>query len=453
MRSKEKPDRVYHREWRKEHPVAVRGEGVYLYDDSGRCFLDAVGGVYVVNVGHGLQEVVDAMTQQARAVAFPYAGSFTTEAELQLAEEVIEMAPRGFVKAFFVSGGSEANEIAFKLARKYQILRGRPERWRILGRWQSYHGATMATLSAGGKAGRRSEFQPYMLNFPHVDPPYCYRCPWGKTYPGCGVICADAVERLLIQEDPNSIAAVICEPITGAASGAIVPPPEYYPRLRDICDRYDLPLIVDEVITGFGRTGANFAIDHWGVVPDIITCGKGIGSGYVPLGAVLIHERIHDTFLSSPQSGVFTGYTYSGHPVTCAAGLAVLRYLRRNDLVAKAREDGEWFFAKAQCLRHHPCVGDIRGKGLMMGIELVADAASRRPLEPVGELMRCIVDEAWARNLIVRGDTGTIDGRSGEHLLIAPPLVATRDQLARILDLLDESIGAAALQIGRLDGQ
>jgi adenosylmethionine-8-amino-7-oxononanoate aminotransferase len=444
MKSQRNADHVYHREWRKEHPVAIRGEGVYLYDDSGRAFLDGVGGVYVVNVGHGLQEVADAMAAQARAIAFPYAGSFTTEAEIDLAETVIEMAPPGFLKAFFVSGGSEANEVAFKLARKYQMVKGRPDRWRIMGRWQSYHGSTMATLSAGGKAGRRSDFQPYMLNFPHVDPPYCYRCPWGRTYPSCDLACADAVDRLLVQEDPNSIAAVICEPITGAASGAIVPPPEYFPRLREICDRHDLLLIIDEVITGFGRTGANFAIDHWGVTPDIITCGKGIGSGYAPLGAVLIHERVHDAFLGSPHASVFTGYTYSGHPVTCAAGLAVLRYLRRNGLVKKAREDGEWFFAQAQRLRRHRCVGDIRGKGLMMGIEFVADPETRRPIEPAGKLVTRVVDEAWARCLIVRGETGTIDGRAGEHILVSPPLVASRDELGRILELLDQSIAAAA---------
>lgn len=436
-------DYVYHREWRKEYPIAKRGEGVYLYDDHGRQFLDAVGGVYVVNIGHGLQEVAEAMADQARMIAFPYACLFTTEAELDLAECIIEMAPPGFGKAFFVSGGSEANEVAFKLARKYQMVKGRPERWRIVGRWQSYHGATMATLSAGGKAGRRADFQPYMLNFPHIDPPYCYRCPWGKTYPACGVACADALERLLVQEDANSIAAVICETIGGAASGAVVPTQEYFPRLREICDRNDLLLIVDEVITGFGRTGANFAIDHWGVSPDIITCGKGIGSGYAPLGAVLIKEHVYQALLASPYGNVFTGYTYSGHPVACAAGLAVLRYLRQNDLVRKAREDGEWFFTQAQALWRHPCVGDIRGKGLFMGIEFVANRESRRPFEPPGIFIRAVVDEAWQRGLIVSGESGTIDGQSGEHILISPPLIATRAELGKMLDLLDQSIAAA----------
>jgi len=444
MKEQRSVDYVYHREWRKENPVAVRGEGIYLHDESGRVFLDAVGGVYVVNVGHGLQEVADAMSAQARAIAFPYAGSFTTESEIALAETVIEMAPPGFVKAFFVSGGSEANEVAFKMARKYQMVKGRSERWRIMGRWQSYHGSTMATLSAGGKAGRRSDFQPYMMNFPHVDPPYCFRCPWDKSYPSCGVVCAGAVERLLVQEDTNSIAGFICEPITGAASGAVVPPQEYFPRVREICNRHDIVLIIDEVITGFGRTGANFAIDHWNVTPDIITCGKGIGSGYAPLGAVLIHERIHDAFLGSPSESVFTGYTYSGHPVTCAAGLAVLQYMRRKGLVAKAREDGKWFFAEAQRLRRHRCVGDIRGKGLMMGIEFVVDQVTNEPMEFAGKFVKRVVDEAWARSLILRSESGTIDGRSGEHILVSPPLIATREELGRILELLDQSIVAAA---------
>jgi adenosylmethionine-8-amino-7-oxononanoate aminotransferase len=433
-------DYAYHRDWRKPLPLAVRGEGVHVYDAEGRRYLDAVGGVYVVNVGHGITEVADAMAEQARKIAFPYAGSFTTEAELDLAEEVIAMAPPGFKKVFFVAGGSEANEVAIKLARKYQLIKNRPGRWRVIGRWQSFHGATMATLSASGKVARRADFQPYLLNFPHIAPPYCYRCPWGQTYPGCGLLCAESLERLAIEEDIDTIMALIAEPITGAASGAITPPPEYYPKLREICDRHDLLLIVDEVITGFGRTGANFAINHWGVVPDIITCGKGIGSGYVPLGAVLIHEKVYDTFMASPYTSIFTGYTYAGHPVTCAAGLAVIRYLKHHNLVAKAREDGAWFFAQAQRLRRHRTVGDIRGKGLLMGIELVADATTGKPFEPSVKFHERVVDAAWNRGLIVRGESGTIDGHLGEHLLISPPLVATREEMASMLELLDQAI-------------
>ena len=433
-------DYVYHRNWRKALPIAVRGQGVYVYDAAGRQFLDAVGGAYVVNVGHGIPDIAEPIAEQARRIAFPYAGSFTTEAELDLAEEVIAMAPTGFRKVFFVAGGSEANEVAFKFARKYQLIKGHQGRWRVIARWQSYHGATMATLSASGKVDRRADFEPYLLNFPHVAPPYCYRCPWNKTYPDCGVVCADDVERLAIDEGLETVMAIIMEPITGAASGAITPPPEYYPKLREICDRYDFLFIADEVITGFGRTGAKFAIDHWGVVPDIITCGKGIGSGYVPLGAVLLHEKVFDVFQGSPHASVFTGYTYAGHPVTCAAGLAVIRYLRAHNLVTKAREDGAWFFRQAQQLRRHPTIGDIRGKGLLMGLELVRDSETRAPFPASTNFHAQVVDAAWRRGLIVRGEGGTIDGHLGEHLLISPPLVATREEMKRMLDLLDEAI-------------
>lgn len=440
-------DFAYHREWRKEHPVAARGEGIYIHDENGRRYIDAVGGVYVVTIGHGVREVASAMAEQAASIAFPYAGAFTSAAELDLAEQVIEMAPKGFSKAYFVAGGSEANEVAFKLARKYQLVKGRTERWRILARWQSYHGSTMAALAASGKVTRRADFHPYMLNFPHVDPPYCYRCPWQATYPGCGVKCVQAVERALTHESSDTVAAIIVEPIGGAASGAVVPPPEYLPRLREICTREDIVFIADEVITGFGRTGAAFAVDHWDVVPDIITCGKGIGSGYAPLGAVLIHDRIYQALVSSPYASAFTGYTYSGHPVSCAAGLQVLRILRREGLIEKAREDGAWFFDNAQQLRRHSVVGDIRGKGLMLGIEFVADAQTKEPFDPSVGFAARVTEECWRRGMIVRSENGTIDGRRGEHIMLTPPLIATRDELSRIIGVLDEAIERTVSQV------
>jgi len=437
------PNHVYSRTWRSSLPTASKGSGVWVYDDTGKAYLDAVGGVYAVSIGHGVAEIGDAMAAQARAIAFPWAGKFTTEAEIELADRVIAMSPRGISRAYFVGGGSEANEVAIKFARKYHLVKRRPERWRIIGRWQSYHGATMGALAASGHVSRRSDFDPYLADFPHIPAPHCYACPFGATYPSCGLRCADELELTIRQEGAETIAAFIAEVVTGASSGAIVPPPEYYPRIREICDKYDILFIADEVITGFARTGANFGIDHWGVVPDLITCGKGIGSGYAPLGAVLLHERIMNVFEQSAATSVFTGYTYSGHPVTCAAGVAVLDYIREHDLVKRAETEGTWFLEQLASLERHPTVGQVRGKGFLAGVEFVADKETKAPLAPSTGFVERVVKEAWDRGMVLHAGRGTRDGVLGEHLLLAPPLVANRAELGQIVTILDEAITVA----------
>ena len=439
-------DPVYHKTWGRDYPVAVRAEGVYVYDANGRPYLDAVGGSFVVSIGHGVREVTDAMVEQARQVSFPYVGDFTTEAELQLAREVLSMAPPGMAKVFAVSGGSEANEVAIKLARKYQLARGRGSRWRIVGRWQSYHGATLGAMSASGHSKRRSDFQPYLLDFPHIGPPYCYRCPWHLEYPSCQLACADDLEVAINRHGADTIAAFICEPIGGAADGAVVPPKEYFGRIREICDRYDILLIADEVITGFGRTGANFAVDHFGVVPDLITCGKGLGSGYAPIGAVVIHDKVVAA-LESTEGSLFTGYTYSGHPIACAAGTAVLQYVKRHGLVERARREEPWLRDLMARLESHPSVGDIRGKGFLIGIELVADKQSKRPFPVDAQFGKRVVKQAWDRGMVIRSESGTVGGVAGVHLLLAPPLVTSREDLAKMCAILDQALAAAEHEV------
>ncbi len=443
----EKLDPVYHKAGGKEHLLASRGEGVYVYDADGKAYLDAVGGSFVVSIGHGVQEVVDAMAEQARNVSFPYVADFTTQSEIDLANEVLSMSPRGMSKVYAVSGGSEATEVAIKLARKYQIARGRPGRWRIVGRWQSYHGATMAALSASGHTGRRADFQPYLLDFPHIGPPYCYRCPWHLDYPSCGLACADDLEVTIRRNGADSIAAFICEPIGGAADGAVVPPPEYFTRIREICDQHDILFIADEVITGFGRTGANFAMDHFGVTPDLITCGKGLGSGYAPIGAIVLHEKVVDTLASA--GGLFTGYTYSGHPVSCAAGAAVLRYVKRHRLVERVREEEPWLHNLVRGLDGHPSVGDVRGKGFLIGIELVADKKTKEPFPREAGFGRRVVKKAWELGMVIRSESGTVDGVGGDHLLLAPPLVTSRDDLTKMTTILDEALGSVETAVAR----
>lgn len=450
MTDRRNASRIFHREWTKEYPVASHGEGIYLFDESGRRYIDAVGGVHVVTIGHGVRAVAEAMAEQAMRCAFAYSGSFATRAELDLAERVTDLAPVGFNKVVFVSGGSEANEMALKIARKYQLAKGRPSRWRTLARWQSYHGSTMATLAASGKVSRRADYQPYLLNFPHAPAPDPYRS-GATTEAGrlaYGRACAADVDRLIRQEDAETISSLIVEPITGAASGAVVPPPGYLEGIEALCREHDIVFIADEVISGFGRTGRSFAVDHWQVSPDIITCGKGIGSGYAPLGAVILHDRVYETLLASPYKSIFTGYTYSGHPVACAAGVAVLDILERDGLTEKARQDGLWFMEQAAALRARPSVGEVRGLGLMIGIEFVADRATKAPLQPPGAFARAVAQNCWDAGLIIRAETGTIDGINGEHMLLTPPLVASRDELSTILDILTTAVARAEETFG-----
>lgn len=300
-------EHIFCRDWRKSYPTIDRGEGIYLFDTHGKRYLDASGGPAVVSIGHGVcEEVIDAMVEQARRVCFPYVGHFVSEPQIELAKKIIHFAPPGMSEVYFVSGGSEATEVALKLVRQYHIEHGNLSKVKVISRWQSYHGATVGALSLSGHTPRRMDYLPYLFSFPHILPPYCYRCPFGKEYPSCDIYCAYDLERTIKREGKESIAAFIAEPIIGNTVGAAVPPPEYFPIIKEICNRYGILLVVDEVITGFGRTGRNFGIDHWGIVPDLIITGKGMSSGYTPLGAVIIHEDVYDVFMKSKRSTFFS---------------------------------------------------------------------------------------------------------------------------------------------------
>ncbi|MHB1414959.1 MAG: aminotransferase family protein, partial [Chloroflexota bacterium] len=324
--------KVFFRDWRHRYPVIDHARGMYMYDADGKRYLDGAGGVHVVGIGHGVDEVVDAMAAQARKVCFAYAGQYSSSAQLALADRLLEMAPPGFAKVYFVSGGSEANEIALATAHQYFVEKGKPTKARVIARWQSYHGSTVGAMSMTGNVLRRRDHAPYMLNFPHIQPANCYRCPYGKTYPDCGLACAWELDRTIRQEGPDTIAAFIAEPLVGTTAGALTPPPGYYEVIRQICDEHDVLFIADEVITGFGRTGRKFGIEHWNAVPDIITCAKGLSSGYAPIGAVAIQDRIWQAFAQGPRSTFFIGYTYSSNPVSCATALAVQNYLADHNL-------------------------------------------------------------------------------------------------------------------------
>jgi adenosylmethionine-8-amino-7-oxononanoate aminotransferase len=339
-----------------------------------------------------------------------------------------------------LSGGSEATETAMKLAHQYHRERGKEGKYRIISRWISYHGNTIGALSMSGRTAWRREFTPYLQDFPKIHPPYCYRCPYGKSYPGCGIACAEDLERVITLEGAEGIAAFIAEPVIGTSAAGVTPPPEYYPRIREICDKHDILFIADEVITGVGRTGRNFAIEHWGVVPDIITTAKALSSGYAPLAAVLLHDKVYDAIAQG--SGHMTqGFTYSGHPLCSAVGLAVLKYLKAHKLVENAARMGRLLLQRLETLKRFPIVGDVRGTGLILGVEFVADQASKRPFPPAAGVTRRIVEGALAEGvMVVPGMSGMIDGAAGDHIQISPPYIFDEANVEQLVKALETAI-------------
>lgn len=432
---------LFFREWRHEHPVIERAEGMYLYGADGRRYLDAAGGVHVVGIGHGVQEIVDAMERQARKVCFAYGGAFTNQAQWDLADKILALAPPGMRKVYFVSGGSEANEIALTAIHHYFVEKGKPTKTRVIARWQSYHGSTVGAMSMTGNVLRRRDHSAYALPFPHINPCNCYRCPYGSTYPECGLACAWELDRTIRREGPDTIAAFIAEPLVGTTAGAFTPPPGYYEVIRQVCDQHDVLFVADEVITGFGRTGQKFGSDHWQAVPDIITCAKGISSGYAPIGAVVIQDKIWQAFAQGPRDTFFIGYTFSGHPVSCATALAVQNYLEKHDLVERSAAMGEYLKRRLLDLAERtPSIGEVRGKGLMLGVEFVRDKASKKPFPAEAHFAGRVVRAALAKGLHLIGSSGTADGEVGDHLLITPPFIITEAQCDEMVAILEETL-------------
>ncbi len=431
---------VFYRRAAHPHPVIERGEGVYLYDTDGRRYLDGSGGAIVVNIGHGVREVADAMAEQAAQVAYAHGTMFTSRPLEEYTKALAEVTPLPNVRFFPLSSGSEAVETAIKLARQAQVERGQASRYLTISRWQSYHGTTLGALAMTGKPKMRRLFQPMLPQTPHIPPPYCYRCPYGLAYPGCGVRCADALVTEIKRVGEDNVAAFIAESISGATLGAIVPPPEYWPRIRQICDEYGLLMIVDEVMAGFGRTGRWFGFQHWDVVPDVVTMGKGTTGGYYPLSITAVRGEWADVILSGSGNFVHGG-TFSHHTVGAAAGLATLRYIGEHDLVAVAAEKGELLGQKLRAeLADISCVGDVRGIGLMWGIEFVADRDSKATFPPEIHFGQRVADVAFERGLIVYPGSGCADGVSGDLVMLGPPLIITEEQIDEMVALLRQAI-------------
>jgi len=439
MTRKVNVDHIFYRNPTKYYPTADRAEGVYIYDREGKSYIDGSGGAAVVNIGHGVKEIEKAMLKQASRVAFTHGTHFTSAAAMELAEKIVRMCPKGLSRVYFLSGGSEAVETAVKMARQYQVDRGSPLKYKVISRWASYHGNTLGALALSGHTGRRRYYQPLIQHTPHIAPAYCYRCPFGLEPKRCSIECADDLEKAILYEGPDSVSAFIAEPVVGATAGALVPKDGYFQRIREICDKYDVLLIVDEVMSGVGRTGKNWAIDHWKVVPDMIVAAKGLASGYTPLYVVVAREGIHRTI--KEKNGIFVhGHTYSQNPLSCAIGAAVLDYIAAKDLVRASAKKGKYLLQKLKTLYRHPIVGDVRGLGLFAGVEFVRDRKTKEPFDPKKRLNVLIGNRAFAKGLITYPGGGGADGVRGDHILLAPPFIITKAQMDRIVEILDESI-------------
>ena len=432
---------IFHRDLFREHVRIVKGEGVYIYDEHGKRYLDTTGGSNAsIPIGHGVQPVIEAMLEQARKISFVPMHLFSNEPAEKLAEEIAKVAPSGLKTTRFVDSGSEATENAVKIARQFQVERKTTSKFKIITRWQSFFGNTLGALGFGGHTYRRSKFIPLLKDMPHIPPAYCYRCWFNKEYPDCDIDCALFLERVVKQEGPEHVAAFIAEPIVGATTGATTPPKEYYPIIREICEKYDLIFIADEVQTGIGRTGRWFCIEHWGASPDIIATAKGMSGGYTPLGAVIVNDVIIDQFRRNKSN--YTGvHTYSANPLSCAIGLAVLRYIASNKLIEKCRDAGAYLMKRLKELQgEHKIIGDVRGLGLMIGLEFVKNRDTREPYPPEIRLCHVLTEEAKERGALLYPGSGTADGISGDHVLITPPYIINKDQMDEFVSILDESL-------------
>ncbi|MDQ0607158.1 adenosylmethionine-8-amino-7-oxononanoate aminotransferase [Variovorax sp. W1I1] len=441
---------VFHRHLRQTPPVAASSQGMFIRDAEGREYLDASGGAAVSSLGHAHPEVLAAMHAQLDKLAYAHTSFFTSEVAEQLADELIASAPEGMSHVYLVSGGSEAVESALKMARQYFVEIGQPQRTHFIARRQSYHGNTLGALAVGGNAWRREPFAPILVPATHVSPCYPYReqCD-GESAEQYGLRLAAELEAAIVAQGADRVIAFVAETVGGATAGVLTPVPGYFKAVRAVCDKYGVLLILDEVMCGMGRTGSLHACEQEGIAPDLITIAKGLGGGYQPIGAVLAQQKIVEAM--SKGSGFFQhGHTYLGHPMACAAALAVQQVIRRDGLVAKVREDGVAFGAMlAEALGKHAHVGDIRGRGFFWGIELVADRASKTPFDPSLKVNALIKKDAMSRGLLCYPFGGTVDGRQGDHVLLAPPFIATRQDLQEIAARLAASIDAVTSAAAR----
>ena len=430
---------------RGRKPMLDQARGVYMWDTDGKRYLDGSSGAMVCNIGHSNRNVLAAMQRQMEKSTFGYRLHFETEASEKLAASLVELMPEHLTRVFFVSGGSEAVESALKMARQHALAIGQASRWKVISRQPSYHGRTLGALGVTGYAALTDPFEPMMRIMPKVPAPRAYLDGLDADDEATGHHYADMLEKQIIAEGPETVLAFIVEPVGGASTGALVPPKGYMERVREICDRYDVLLIMDEVMTGAGRTGTFLGCEHWGTRPDIVVMSKGIGSGYVPLGAMIVDERLLEPVLDA--GGYAHGFTYAGNPLACAAGLAVVGEIRNQGLCDNAARMGEKLMTRLQALKQkHEIIGDVRGKGLLTAFEFMSDRDAKTPLPRHLNAYQRFVDIAYERGLIVYSRR-THDGYEGDHILVCPPLMLNDGHLDEIIEGLDGSLEQFAQEI------
>lgn len=423
---------------RLPRPDLDRAEGIYMWDKAGKRYIDGSSGAMVSNIGHSDPAVLDAMRAQMDKSTFGYRLHFQTEPSEELARRIAGLTPEALDRVFFVSGGSEAVESALKMARQYALTQGQAQRYKVISRYPSYHGATLGALAITGYAPMSAPFDPMMKSMPKIPAPRAYLDGLDPNDPATGVHYANMLEDKILEEGPATVLAFIVEPVGGASTGALVPPAGYMRRIREICDQYGVLLIHDEVMTGGGRTGRFFGAEHWDVAPDLIALSKGFGAGYVPLGAMIARNDMVEAVLDA--GGFIHGYTYAGNPLACAAGLAVLDRIEDQKLTENAARMGEALTLRLQSLmQRYPIIGDVRGKGLLLAFEFMADRASKAPLPPALNAHARLVDIAYENGLIIYSRR-TRGGISGDHFLVCPPMIVTEPQLDEIAQILDRSL-------------
>jgi len=435
---------ILHRQINHNYPVAVGGEGIYIEDAAGKRYIDASGGAAVSCLGHGHPDVTRVLQEQAGRIAYAHTSFFTTEPAEKLADYLIETAPEGISHVYYVSGGSEAIEAALKMARQYFVETGQPQRRHFIARQQSYHGNTVGALSVGGNAWRRQQFAPMLIEAHHISPCFEYRGRGANETPeSYGRRMADELEAKILELGADSVIAFVAEPVVGATLGAVTAAPGYFRRIREICDKYGVLLILDEVMCGMGRTGTLHACEQEGIAPDIMTIAKGLGGGYQPIGAALLSQTIFDAFRNG--SGFFQhGHTYLGHPMACAAALAVQQVIVRDKLLDNVKAMGLHLADRLQeRFGNHRHVGDIRGRGLFQAIELVRDRADKLTFDPTVKLHARIKSEAMALGLMCYPMGGTIDGKNGDHVLLAPPFICRPQEIDLIVERLGDAVDNA----------
>ena len=438
---------VFYRKLTRRYPRIVRGEGCWLYDVEGRPYLDAVGGAFVANVGHGVREIAAAIGQQAERLAYVNGTAFTHDPVEELAQEIAARSPGDLELVYPLASGSEAVEAALKLARQYWVETGQPSRRKIVALSPAYHGNTLLALAASARAHYTTYFREWLVDVVRVPAPYAYRCECRGAPPRCPVCTGEALEATLASEGPETIAAVIAEPVGGSSTGASVPAAEYWPRIRAACDRAGVLLIADEVLTGAGRTGTWSALEPYGVVPDIMTLGKGIAGGYVPLSAVVAPRRIVDV-LAAGSGALLHAQTFSHHATLCAAGVATLRYLRQHALIERCAAIAPAFHERLSALRELPGVGDVRGRGLLAGVEFVADPATRAPFPRAARFAESFAAAALEEGLVVWPNVGQADGVNGDLAMLAPPFIVSDEEIDLIVDRFGAALRATVERMG-----